>query len=130
MSSFAGLVLAAGAGRRFGGPKALVRFGDETLVERAARVLVAGGCRSPVDVVLGMRLSGALPEIEELRISWNLSWREGISSSLRHGLTLLESDHDASAVVVMLVDQPGIQPEAVARLIDAHRQGAVVAVAT
>ncbi|WP_181784934.1 NTP transferase domain-containing protein, partial [Pseudonocardia pini] len=34
-----GLLLAAGAGRRMGGPKALVELGGEPLVVRALRVL-------------------------------------------------------------------------------------------
>jgi nicotine blue oxidoreductase len=65
-----------------------------------------------------------------MRASWNLTWRDGISSSLRHGLALLEHDREASSAVVLLVDQPGIGPAAVERLIEAHRNGAVVAVAT
>ncbi len=48
----AGVVLAAGAGRRFGMPKALVEHRGELFVERAARVLAEGGC-APVVVVLG-----------------------------------------------------------------------------
>ncbi|HET6529482.1 MAG TPA: NTP transferase domain-containing protein, partial [Actinoplanes sp.] len=49
----AGLLLAAGAGRRMGTPKALLRDPDGTAwVTRSARVLVAGGCR-PVLVVVG-----------------------------------------------------------------------------
>ena len=39
-----GLVLAAGAGRRFGGPKALVDFRGVRLVDRAVGLLRAGGC--------------------------------------------------------------------------------------
>ncbi|MYS19246.1 MULTISPECIES: NTP transferase domain-containing protein, partial [unclassified Streptomyces] len=49
----AGLLLAAGGGRRLGGrPKALLPFGGRPLVEHAVRVLRAGGC-APVHVVLG-----------------------------------------------------------------------------
>ena len=47
----AGLVLAAGSGSRYGGPKALVPFEGELLVERAVRLLTEGGC-APVVVVL------------------------------------------------------------------------------
>jgi CTP:molybdopterin cytidylyltransferase MocA len=51
----AGILLAAGEGRRFGRPKALVVLGGRSLVERGAATLSAGGCR-PVLVVLGGRL--------------------------------------------------------------------------
>jgi nicotine blue oxidoreductase len=126
----AGLVLAAGAGSRFGGPKALLRLGETTLLERAVSTLVAGGCRVPVHVVLGSRLGGALPTLSHMLPSWNLTWREGIGSSLRHGLSLVEHSPDVAAVVVLLVDQPGVRPAAVERLLAAYRDGAVVAVAT
>ena len=43
MSEVAGLVLAAGAGSRFGRPKAVVELDGERLVDRAVRVLRAGG---------------------------------------------------------------------------------------
>jgi CTP:molybdopterin cytidylyltransferase MocA len=53
----AALLLAAGAGRRLGGPKALLRDADGTpWVERAARRLAAAGCH-PVVVVVGARAS-------------------------------------------------------------------------
>ena len=126
----AGLVLAAGAGRRFGGPKALVRLGNRTLLERAVDLLVAGGCRRPICVVFGERPDGPIPTIEGMRATWNLAWREGIASSLHRGLAQFDSDADVRAVVVVLVDQPGLEAAAVARVIEAHRAGAVVAVAT
>jgi len=126
----AGIVLAAGAGSRYGGPKALLRLGDATLVERAVRTLINGGCRAPVHVVLGKRLGAQLPTIPDMRPSWNLTWREGIGSSLRHALASVEHLRDVAAAVVLLVDQPGIRPAAVERLIAAYRDGAVVAVAT
>ncbi|SDY89258.1 molybdenum cofactor cytidylyltransferase/nicotine blue oxidoreductase [Micromonospora pattaloongensis] len=48
----AGLVLAAGGGRRYGAPKALVAVDGRLLVERAVRTVRDGGC-DPVVVVLG-----------------------------------------------------------------------------
>ncbi len=48
----AGLVLAAGGGRRYGGPKALVHHEGSLLVERAVRTVRDAGC-APVVVVLG-----------------------------------------------------------------------------
>jgi nicotine blue oxidoreductase len=125
----AGIVLAAGAGRRFGGPKALVRLGDQTLLERSARVLLAGGC-TPVVAVLGCPLDGELPMIDNVQVSWNPDWSEGIGASLRHGLQTLGAWPEISAAVVILVDQPNLTPTAIRRVIDAHRGGALVTVAT
>jgi CTP:molybdopterin cytidylyltransferase MocA len=120
----AGLVLAAGSGSRLGTPKALVELAGERLVDRAVRVLADGGC-APIVVV-----SGAAPfEVAGADVVANPDWATGMGSSLRVGLAAL-ADADAAAVVVSLVDQPGIGAEVVARVIEAFETGAVVATAT
>lgn len=119
----AGLVLAAGAGRRFGGPKALAVFEGERLVDRAVRVAVAGGCR-PVVVV-----SGAAPlEVPGATVVHNPDWPSGMASSLKSGLAALPAA--VSAAVVVLVDTPRLEPAAIGRVIAAHRTGVQLAVAT
>lgn len=113
MSGVAGLVLAAGEGRRYGGPKAPVVVDGERLVDRAVRVLREGGC-DPVYVVLGA-WTGEVPGA--LTVA-NAEWAEGMGSSLRVGLRAL-GESPARAVVVTLVDLPGLTAQAVARLVDA-----------
>ncbi len=121
----AGLVLAAGAGRRFGGPKALVELDGERLVDRAARVLAAGGA-DPVVVVLGAAVVD-VPGADAVVV--NPDWASGMGSSLRAGLAA-PALAGCTAVVVVLVDTPGIRATAVRRLVDAHAGGADLAVAT
>lgn len=124
MGKVAGLVLAAGAGRRFGGAKALVELDGARLVDRAVATLTAGGCE-PVVVV-----AGAVPlVVAGARVIENPSWRAGLGSSLRAGLAHLAGG-PASGVVVLLVDTPWVGPGAVQRLIAAHAAGAVAAQAT
>ncbi|MFJ3231903.1 NTP transferase domain-containing protein [Streptomyces sp. NPDC086787] len=116
-----GLLLAAGGGRRLGGrPKALLEHRGRLLVEHAAAVLRTAGC-DRVHVVLGA-------SAEEVRrradlggcvLVDNPDWSEGMGSSLRAGLDSL-SGTGAAAALVSLVDQPGIGPEAVARVLAAH----------
>jgi nicotine blue oxidoreductase len=120
----AGLVLAAGGGSRYGSPKALVRLGDRLLVERAVDLLVAGGC-DPVLVVLGAAADEVLETATLPRAVVNPDWNTGMGSSLRVGLAALPADADA--VVVTLVDTPGLGPESVRRLV---ATGADAAVAT
>jgi CTP:molybdopterin cytidylyltransferase MocA len=126
----AGLLLAAGEGRRFGGPKALVRLDGELLVDRGVRLLSAAGC-APVVVVLGASArevaeqaapSGAVVVVND-------GWAEGIGSSLRTGLNALTDLH-APAVVIALVDQPSVTPAVVTRLADQWRLGARAVVAS
>lgn len=120
----AGLVLAAGEGRRFGGPKAPVIVDGERLVDRAVRVLREGGC-DPVIVVLGAWVG----HVEGAEVCVNDSWPEGMGSSLRSGLSCLLDDSDADDVVITLVDLPGLTADAVRRLV-ASAPGAAIAQAT
>jgi CTP:molybdopterin cytidylyltransferase MocA len=93
------------------------------LVERAVATLRDGGC-THIWVVLGaeserVRAEARLGDVELLD---NPTWKSGMGSSLRVGLAAL-ADGDARAVAVLLVDTPGIGPEAVARLLAAVPEG-------
>ncbi|WP_336209098.1 nucleotidyltransferase family protein [Nonomuraea sp. LPB2021202275-12-8] len=116
----AGLLLAAGQGARLGRPKALLEHQGERLVDRGVRLLEEGGCH-PVVVVLG----AATVQVRRAVTVRNPDWPDGMGSSLRIGLAALPAE--AEAVVVALVDQPFVRPEAVRALI---ASGAEVAVAT
>ena len=109
MTEVAGLVLAAGAGRRFGGPKAVAELEGERLVDRAVRTLRAGGVER-VHVVSGAVLLDVLGAV----VVENPDWDEGMGSSLRAGLVALPGDVDV--VMVALVDQPGLTRETVTRV--------------
>ncbi|OIJ65187.1 nucleotidyltransferase family protein [Streptomyces mangrovisoli] len=113
----AGVLLAAGGGRRLGGrPKALLPHRGRPLVEHAVGALRAAGC-APVHVVLGAA-ADAVRESADLAgcvVVDNPDWREGMGGSLRAGLDSLAGS-GASAALVLLVDQPGIGAAAVARV--------------
>ena len=119
----AGVLLAAGAGRRFGMPKALVRHRGRLFVEHAAEVLHDGGC-VPVVVVLGagadeVRATASLPGSS---IVDNPEWTTGMGSSLRVALAALRAASDAVAAVILPVDTPGVTAAAVRRFVElAHR---------
>jgi CTP:molybdopterin cytidylyltransferase MocA len=118
----AGLLLAAGGGRRLGGrPKALLRHRGRPLVEYAVRVLRDGGC-APVHVVLGAAADRVREEadLSGCVVVDNPEWEEGMGSSLRAGLESLAATA-ADAALVGLVDQPGIGAAAVARVRAAYR---------
>lgn len=129
--SVAGLVLAAGAGRRMGGPKALISLGGELLVERAIRTLADGGC-DPVLVVVGAAADEVRrrAELGGAMVVVHAGWDEGLGSSLTAGLAALAPLDEVTAAVVALADQPWIRAGAVVRLLAAHAGGAGVAVAT
>jgi nicotine blue oxidoreductase len=118
------VLLAAGEGSRFGRPKALVELDGLTLAERGVNLLRAGGA-NPILVVTG----AAQVELSGIETVFNEEWRTGMGSSLRAALNALADAPDVSAVVVALADQPLVGAGAIARLIDAYRGGASVAVA-
>jgi nicotine blue oxidoreductase len=126
-TSVAGVLLAAGEGSRLGQPKALVKLDGQTLAERGADMLRAGGA-DPVLIV-----TGAVPlDLPGVRTVRNPQWRTGMGSSLRAALQDLQAPQApgrVAAAVVALADQPLVGAEAVARLIAAFRGGASVAVA-
>lgn len=113
----AGLLLAAGAGRRFGKPKALVDFEGETFLTRSLRALSDGGC-GPIRVVLGARAEEAVALLPDPSlVVESPDWASGMGASLRAGLAALaDLDPVPDAVLVHLVDLPGIGHEVVARL--------------
>lgn len=123
-----GLVLAAGAGRRLGrGPKALLPFHGRPLVEAVAGALLDGGCRDVV-VVLGAGAADveAAATLDRCRVVTNARWETGMGSSY------LQGDEEAAMLdhlLVALVDQPGLTPETVRRLLAAHRPGHITAAA-
>ncbi|MFF2126792.1 NTP transferase domain-containing protein [Streptomyces olivochromogenes] len=118
----AGLLLAAGGGRRLGGrPKALLEHRGRPLVEYAVGVLRAAGC-ARVHVVLGAQADAVRERarLDGCVLVDNPEWEHGMGSSLRAGLGSLAGT-GARAALVSLVDQPGIGPRAVARVLAAYR---------
>lgn len=112
----AGLLLAAGGGRRYGQAKALVRYQGDLLVDRAVRTLCAGGCES-IMVVLGAEADTVMVHttLDGAAAVVNHDWMTGLASSLRIGLGALV-ETSAEAAVIMLVDTPGITATAVDRV--------------
>ncbi|WP_269799848.1 MULTISPECIES: nucleotidyltransferase family protein [Pseudofrankia] len=131
----AGLLLAAGAGRRLGMPKGLLTWAGTPLVVRGARLLTAGGC-SPLAVTVGAAAEevaaalagagatdGGPPAVAPARVVRVDDWAEGMGASLRAGLAAFTADH-VDAVVVALVDQPLVSPALIRRLIGAANTAA------
>jgi nicotine blue oxidoreductase len=113
----AGIVLAAGAGTRYGMPKALADNG--AWLRSAVAALREGGC-APVIVVLGA--TGPTPDIVALpadaRHVWAADWARGMSASLRAGLAAAV-ETPAQFAAIMPVDTPDVRGDAVARVVAA-----------
>jgi CTP:molybdopterin cytidylyltransferase MocA len=116
-----GLVLAAGAGTRFGRPKQLVELDGQPLLEHAIRALTASPAGRVV-VVLGASADQVIARVDPQGADFVVCdrWDEGQSASLACGLAELS---DSEAVVVTLGDQPRLSPDAIRRVIAARAEG-------
>jgi molybdenum cofactor cytidylyltransferase len=117
------ILLAAGASRRMGAPKQLIRFDGHSLLRRAAETAIGSGA-SPVIVVLGARAEDMLPELADLPIEAviNPDWALGMSASLRCGIqALLALAPETEAVLVTLCDQPFVTGAHLGALIERFR---------
>jgi molybdenum cofactor cytidylyltransferase/nicotine blue oxidoreductase len=126
LGGVAGLVLAAGRGRRIGGPKALLRLGGTLLVDRALDLVRETGC-APLVVVLGAAADQIRAEarLDEATVVVNRAWGTGVGSSLRAGLAALAGT-DVDAALVVPVDMPGLTAEAVWRVAARHDRDSLV----
>lgn len=111
-----GLLLAAGAGRRMGQPKALLRDPDgSSWLGRSVAALRDGGC-PVVTVVLGAAADEARPLVPEgCRVVVAEDWADGMGASLRAGLASLAAE-PAGVALVSLVDLPDVSAAVVERV--------------
>lgn len=116
MPDVVGIVLAAGAGTRAGGPKALRREASGMpWLALASTFLREAGC-ARVIVVLGASAgttAGLAPADAEVVEAGD--WRDGMSASLRVGVAAASG----SDVLITLVDLPGLPAEVGRRVLAA-----------
>jgi molybdenum cofactor cytidylyltransferase len=104
MRRIGAVILAAGASRRLGEPKQLVKLGAENLLDRSVRVAREAGF-SPVVVVLGAAAESiqATCELRDADVLRNDNWCEGMGASVRVGVAALR---DLDGCVLMTCDMP------------------------
>jgi molybdenum cofactor cytidylyltransferase len=118
-----GLVLGAGASSRFGQPKQLLPFRGGTLLGWVINQAELATGLDEVIVVLGR----AADEIREkvvfgnAKVVENPVFGSGCASSYRAGIGALDSRSDA--IMILLGDQPGVDPETIDRVADEWRRG-------
>jgi CTP:molybdopterin cytidylyltransferase MocA len=115
----AGLILAAGAGTRFGSesPKQLAPFRGRPLLEWAVRAQCAVDGLQRVLVVLGSRADEVRAGVEFGRAETIIcpDWDSGQAASLRRGLVALGG---SDRVIVTLGDAPLVTPEVIGLFLD------------
>ena len=125
-------VLAGGASRRFGAPKLLVPFAGATLLDRAlatatgsaadcAAVVTGAYHREMSEHLEGADLSGA-----PCRIVRNRQWEAGQATSV-HAAVRFARAEGASALLVMVADQPRVTAAHLNALLWEYDQGSAQA---
>jgi len=116
-----GVVLAAGESRRMGELKALLPFGDRTVIEQVIHNLLQVTLDGVV-VVLGHRAPEIAAVVESLpvQILYNVRYREGMTSSVQVALRHITPVPEA--YLFALVDQPHLGREPAQRVLEAFAQ--------
>jgi CTP:molybdopterin cytidylyltransferase MocA len=115
MPHVVGLLLAAGGGVRFGGPKALAGPDHQPWVVRAVDALRDGGCEQVV-VVVGASADEVVARLDSSVVVVEApDWTTGMGGSLVVGLEVA-AGLDAEAVMVHLVDLPDVGADVVRRV--------------
>ena len=105
---FAGIVLAAGAGTRYGMPKVLAQQGQ--WLRNAVAALADGGCDDVV-VILGAAVV-AVPAPARAVVADD--WADGVSASVRAGLAAVTA---SDVAVLHPVDTPDVGADVVRRVL-------------
>lgn len=116
----AAIVLAAGRGRRMGGPNKMTATVDGKPLVRIAVNAAIGSTAESVVVVTGHKADETQRALADLdvQITHNADYADGLSSSLKHGIGALPADIDAA--IVLLADMPRVDAATIDRLIAAY----------
>lgn len=121
--SFGAIILAAGASTRMGRPKQALLVGGRPMVVRAAEAALAAGAW-PVVVVLGAHATVLRPLLARQPVLTieNSAWAEGMASSIRTGIGVLQQfSRTLEAVLLAVCDQPGFSAEVIGQLVAARQ---------
>jgi molybdenum cofactor cytidylyltransferase len=129
----AGIILAAGGSSRLGRPKQLLPLRGEPLIRHTVRRVLESSL-DEVTVVVGHQADEVRAAIADLpvRVVINPHAAKGQSTSVLAGLAALDQPPratDVEAVVILLGDQPGVEPAVIDALIACWRETAAAIVA-
>lgn len=127
------IILAAGASRRMGTPKQLLKIGQQTLLGRTIR-LTKNIANQETVVVLGanaQKIKQVVSDQVAVTIIINEDWEKGMGTTLKKGVDyFLEKNKSLQAVMVLVCDQPYLTTEILQALINKYVQTQASIVAT
>lgn len=117
------IILAAGRSRRLGSPKQLLNYQGKTLLQHSIDIAKKASVQSVI-VVLGSDFDLLLSQVDSagLHIIKNDNWQTGIASSISCGINALEDIAPiADAAILMVCDQPFVNPELLNELLTVQK---------
>ena len=105
LGQWSALILAAGAGSRFGGTKLLADLAGKPMIARAAEAVCAAGFAETLVVTGGEheRVAEAVADFPVATVHAP-NWHEGMAASIRAGVSALR--HKGKGLVLILGDMP------------------------
>lgn len=123
----AGLLPAAGAGRRFGGCKQLLQIDGKPLVRHSLETLASVVSELPY-IVLGANRQHIRPVVEDLaRVVDHTDWQRGMGSSIARGVEEIVAREHCDGILILLADQWRVTPDDLHRLIEQFHGDRIVA---
>ena len=106
------IILAAGSSQRMVQSKQLLKIQDESLIQRTARVALLTGMK-PVVAVLGSHSKEHMDALKGIAVEIvvNSKWESGMGSSLKSGLSFIQTQKKIDAAIVTVCDQPLLSAE-------------------
>jgi molybdenum cofactor cytidylyltransferase len=121
----AGVVLAAGESRRFGGHKQVATLDGRTLLDHVLELATVAGLNPVVAVVPSWLARPRAPDVSSARWISNPQPERGMSHSLRLGFAALPAT--SQAAVILLADQPTVPADSIRALLTARGAKPIVA---
>ncbi|MBI4858214.1 MAG: NTP transferase domain-containing protein [Acetobacterium woodii] len=116
-NKFAAIIIAAGFSSRMDGFKPLLKFGNETAVEKVVNTYQQAGVNEII-LVLGHRAEEITPYFKHLPIKWviNENFKQGMYTSIIKGVSQLSEAVDA--FFIHPVDIPLVKPQSIEGLMN------------
>ncbi|MES2005230.1 MAG: nucleotidyltransferase family protein [Bacteroidota bacterium] len=118
------LILAAGAAKRMQQPKMLLPFGEETILSHIIGEVKAAGAHT-ICLVTGYYHEEIIRsiDIENILVTYNENWEEGMAGSIRKGLSsLIEKYPGMRSVMIMVSDQPYLHHELLQNMMEQQQR--------
>jgi molybdenum cofactor cytidylyltransferase len=124
MSDIGIIILAAGKSQRMGASKQLLKIGKNSLIQHVVKIAVASDY-APIVVVLGSNFEKIKKEITDFEVFpvFNNNWEKGMGTSIAKGIQEIQNLHPGlRAVIILLVDQPLLQPNLLNKLVNLYKE--------